>query len=57
MNNGGLVPSCSPSQQTPETIFYDIPITKKQHVSTKYDSGGIQLYRGGKLQWAYWVLD
>ena len=37
MNNGGLVPSSSPSRQTQETIFYDTPITKKQTVSTKYD--------------------
>ena len=42
MNNSGLVLSCSPSQQTPETIFYDTPITKKQHVSSKYDSSGNQ---------------
>ena len=42
MNNSGLVPSSSPLRQTPETIFYDTPITKKQHVSTKYDSSGNQ---------------
>ena len=34
MNNGGLVPSSSTSQQTQETIFYDTPIAKKQTVST-----------------------
>ena len=37
MNNGGLVTSSSPSQQTQETIFYDTPLTKKRTVSTKYD--------------------
>ena len=37
MNNGGLVPSSSPSRQTQETIFYDTPLTKKRTVSTKYD--------------------
>ena len=40
MNNGGLVPSSNPSQQTQETIFYDTPMMKEQSVSTKYDSFG-----------------
>ena len=38
MRNGGLVPSSSTSQQTPETMLYDTLIPKKQTVSTKYDS-------------------
>ena len=37
MNNGGLVPSSSPSQQTAEAMLYDTLIPKKQTVSTKYD--------------------
>ena len=38
MNNGGLIPSSSPSRQTAETMLYDTLILKKQTVSTKYDS-------------------
>ena len=38
MNNGGLVPSSSPSRQTAESMLYDTLIPKKQTVSTKYDS-------------------